>query len=1059
MRKFFSLTLSTLLAVGVVFGAEEDERSRPSGIVNPAVSGPAGTASGWLQLKSPSDTRDYFGIDYYGGGLYWGVGYNSSNPRNPVAWRSVDNGASWSSIAIGSTQRGILAARDDSVAVYADVSGEIFRTTDAGATWTSVYTYAGGWFDGVAFAGPDTVIAYGDFVDATGLWVVRSTDAGATWTRLTNLPAAATSDWYALFTYHQAMEVYGRTVWLTVYPASSIRPANPRIFKSTDAGDSWTDIEVPLTGGPSENYYIRSINFMDDSLGFLVDRRSSSAEWYWMHKSTDGGVTWSDTIRIEPGAIKDVQDLYGVVPIRGTDNVVACGEDFLAGPLGKTWWSTDRGTTWAVLPATGGGVVNSAFATATEGFAVGFDNQLQYTPKELVNVTFTCNTATVPDTIPVAGSNVQIRGGAQGGGFSPITWGNDSQNNMMNVGGDYWSKTLQMQVGDTLRYKYVIAYLSGTGWEQNTVPADTPAVSGGDRSYIVAAKDTTLEVEFWNNGPGDRPQYFRPWVPAPDSMMTVYFRVNMRGPMSSGSFSYDNTNDTVGVRGGGPAGGDLNWSPTYYLLRENSASNGDGYTIPANSMWSGGLQLPKSGVTEGEEISYKFLIGYDWGRDELQGQPNRTFNVPMGMKDTTLQWVFFNNERPSERENPDTIAIQFRANLAAAISSGGFAIGDTIEVRTGYFGTASVPGQAKMMQRVAGTTYLVTDTIITKKDDLLDYQYYLERGRTDQRENYFNFFYQGEVQAEAERRQVMVPTSASLSSPMIVSDTATSIIDPRRQPEFPNARPLARDVKVTYEVDIRPVFYQVLQGDTLGDIQGNIDIHAGVVDSILMWGVWMNGLAVGDWSNPGGGDWGLGLRLNDNKKLWDDGTNGDVSGGDTTFSRIVMVGPDSTQGTQGRVGQVFKFGIYGGDNEGGSGGFGNNHLENVVDTDTTYTLNSQFGSINPAFYDAWDYDLRQPVWPTSVIDPNQPLVYQLAQNYPNPFNPATKIRYSIPTQSYVVLKVYNALGQEVMTLVDGAQKPGIHSAQFDARNLASGVYFYRITAGDFVNVKKMMLLK
>ena len=94
-----------------------------------------------------------------------------------------------------------------------------------------------------------------------------------------------------------------------------------------------------------------------------------------------------------------------------------------------------------------------------------------------------------------------------------------------------------------------------------------------------------------------------------------------------------------------------------------------------------------------------------------------------------------------------------------------------------------------------------------------------------------------------------------------------------------------------------------------------------------------------------------------------------------------------------------------------------------------------------------------------MIDAGQPLVYQLAQNYPNPFNPATKIRYSIPVQSHVVLKVYNALGQEVMSLVDGAQKPGIHTVEFDARNLASGVYFYRITAGDFVNVKKMMLLK
>ena len=134
-------------------------------------------------------------------------------------------------------------------------------------------------------------------------------------------------------------------------------------------------------------------------------------------------------------------------------------------------------------------------------------------------------------------------------------------------------------------------------------------------------------------------------------------------------------------------------------------------------------------------------------------------------------------------------------------------------------------------------------------------------------------------------------------------------------------------------------------------------------------------------------------------------------------------------------------------------------MTNIVDTDPTYTVESQFGSINPAFFDAWDYDNRRPATPTSVIDPSKPLTYQLAQNYPNPFNPATKIRYSIPVQSKVTLKVYNTLGQEVATLTEGVQAAGIHTVEFDASNLASGLYFYRIAAGDFVSVKKMMLLK
>ena len=86
-------------------------------------------------------------------------------------------------------------------------------------------------------------------------------------------------------------------------------------------------------------------------------------------------------------------------------------------------------------------------------------------------------------------------------------------------------------------------------------------------------------------------------------------------------------------------------------------------------------------------------------------------------------------------------------------------------------------------------------------------------------------------------------------------------------------------------------------------------------------------------------------------------------------------------------------------------------------------------------------------------------VYALAQNYPNPFNPSTKIEFSLPKQSAVDLKVFNILGQEVATLVHATLNAGQHAVSFDARNLASGLYFYRISAGEFSSVKKMMLLK
>ena len=88
-----------------------------------------------------------------------------------------------------------------------------------------------------------------------------------------------------------------------------------------------------------------------------------------------------------------------------------------------------------------------------------------------------------------------------------------------------------------------------------------------------------------------------------------------------------------------------------------------------------------------------------------------------------------------------------------------------------------------------------------------------------------------------------------------------------------------------------------------------------------------------------------------------------------------------------------------------------------------------------------------------------PTQYLLAQNYPNPFNPTTSIRFDIPTASRVTLKLFNVLGQEVATLVQEEKVAGSYEAQWNADRFSSGVYFYRLTAGSFTSVKKMLLLK
>ena len=88
-----------------------------------------------------------------------------------------------------------------------------------------------------------------------------------------------------------------------------------------------------------------------------------------------------------------------------------------------------------------------------------------------------------------------------------------------------------------------------------------------------------------------------------------------------------------------------------------------------------------------------------------------------------------------------------------------------------------------------------------------------------------------------------------------------------------------------------------------------------------------------------------------------------------------------------------------------------------------------------------------------------PEFFELIQNYPNPFNPSTKISYSIPERSNVSLKVFDLLGSEVAELIDNSMETGNYNIEFDVSNLPSGVYFYQLKAGDFIDTKKMLLLK
>jgi hypothetical protein len=118
---------------------------------------------------------------------------------------------------------------------------------------------------------------------------------------------------------------------------------------------------------------------------------------------------------------------------------------------------------------------------------------------------------------------------------------------------------------------------------------------------------------------------------------------------------------------------------------------------------------------------------------------------------------------------------------------------------------------------------------------------------------------------------------------------------------------------------------------------------------------------------------------------------------------------------------------------------------------TTLLVGTQYGGV-------WKRQLSEMI--TDVDNGGEsPAVFTLKQNYPNPFNPNTTIKYELPKPSEVRLSVFDLLGREVSLLVNERRDAGGHEVTFDGSHLASGVYFYRLQAGDFVQSKKLLLMK
>ncbi len=663
---------------------------------------------------------------------------------------------------------------------------------------------------------------------------------------------------------------------------------------------------------------------------------------------------------------------------------------------------------------------------------------------DTVTVILNANTATVPDTLRST-STVQVRGNKL-----PLYWNDSTEIHAVNIGGDYWRATVPFLLnrGDTMKIEYKfwtnskdsVTFADGQSWESALTNA------GGNRWLTIGPytgnKDTTLALQYVN-GRFTEPQWWKPYVPSNDSV-AVMFRVNMQ---SNEGFS--KTTMKLGVRG---SMAPLSWDRTTFLTKE--AVHGNGSNYDGTNFWSGFVKFPKSAAAD--TVHYKFVIlpatadsatdpAYEnniGAAPDVGGDGNRFFKFRPDMPDTTLYWKWWQNTPIPPFSGTDNVAITFRADLAQAISENGFVYNDTLVVRTGYNNSAASILEKRLLRVGTSSKFSGTVTVKTILGTPLYYQYYRTPKSGEVREIYYNFANPG-TSAFAEKRRFTMS-----SKTLTIQDTVYSTTDEHRMPRFQNMKKLSQPVLVTYTCDVRPAIYQLKAGDTLKAT--NITTYnIADPDSVLLYGVWMNGPAVGGWDI--GGAWGADRRALDSCKMLDDGTHGDALAGDSIFTL------QKAYTTAYTIGQEFKFGIYGCDNE---GGFGNNHIENINDANPTDTIASQFGSIDPVFFDAWDYTNHTPAAPNAINRAaGIPLVYKLEQNYPNPFNPSTKIDYEIKQAGIVTIKVFNVLGQVVATPMDAKQEAGKHSIIFNASKLSTGLYFYQITAGNFIATKKMILLK
>ena len=671
-------------------------------------------------------------------------------------------------------------------------------------------------------------------------------------------------------------------------------------------------------------------------------------------------------------------------------------------------------------------------------FAVGFGAQDALAQR---TVTLHLNTASAPDTlttwheVQVRGSLWDAGGGVDGANTLPdgnvINWGDDTTLRPMNMGGDYWYVSFQIPDDHGLWFKFWATLVNpdhnmGVDWED------------GDNHIIdMGTGDVEMDLHFFNKSGGDQDDGYewRPYEPAGTDSIAVWFRVfaYTDGSVTAG---YDRADaaQTAEVRGDPATGGPLTWDA---MTGVKLAKEGTDDTKPSYDLYSGVGYFPASAA--GMEQQYKFVVGADgW-----ESSDNRIFTIPSA--DTTLHWVYFANTDPiTEALVEGSVIFAVDTKPLQDINVFDLARGDSLEVRGDFNGWNCGDPTLCQLLRVPGSTTFENPVVLTLVSGAeLSYKFYINFHDANF-ENAFGvttasqgggFGWEEPITRTGANRMF---TFGGIADQDLGVQYFNDIADA-------NIIPPGTSVELTMRVDMTSALKPVT-ADPFDPARDSVVVSFN--DAIWRFTMNLPRTDEDGWRNDGR------LYLLD-------------PDGDNVYEATVTIGGvtrnDIALGTYSGLQYKYQYinpdaMTESGEQGGGFGDLGRNRVRYIhPNADGSWPASFTFETDMYQEEGLLPFEMN----PVSVepVGAELPTQVTLGANYPNPFNPVTTFEYAIDQTLHVTLKVYDTLGREVATLVDGVQQAANYQVRFDGSGLASGMYLYRLETPGQVLTRRMILMK